>query len=124
MIQVAAAIIQKNDKILICQRNAGGNFAFLWEFPGGKLELNETFEQCVIRECKEELDIDIKIKDIFANMIYSYTDKDITFTFFNTEFIGGEIKMNVHKDIKWVLRSELKNYKFCPADENIVNSLK
>jgi len=123
MIQVAAAIIRKNNKILICQRGAGGNCAFLWEFPGGKLESSETLEQCVIRECKEELNINIKIKDIFLRTVYQYPDRDIAFTFFNAEFIAGKIRMNVHKDFKWTAPSELKNFNFCPADIQIVKNL-
>lgn len=123
MIKVAAAIIHENDKILICQRGAGGNCAFLWEFPGGKLESGETMEQCVIRECREELGIGIAIKRIFAKTAYQYPDKEIEFTFFEAEFIDGGIILEVHNDFKWVSPSELKNYLFCPADEPIVKKL-
>jgi mutator protein MutT len=124
MIQVAAAIIRKNGKVLICQRGAGGSTAFLWEFPGGKLEEGETLEQCLIRECKEELEIDIKVNDVFGKSEYEYADGKIAFTFFSADFTGGIIKVNVHKDIKWVLPNELKDYQFCPADVEIVESLK
>jgi 8-oxo-dGTP diphosphatase len=123
MIKVAAAIIRKNGYILICQRCAGGNCAFLWEFPGGKVELNESFEQCAIRECKEELNINIKIKDIFLNTIYKYPDKEIEFTFFNAEIIQGELTMSVHNNMKWVLPDEMINFEFCPADIETVNRL-
>jgi mutator protein MutT len=123
MIYVAAAIIRQKDKILICQRGAGGNCAFFWEFPGGKQEKDETLEQCAVRECKEELKIDIKIKDIFAETTYQYPEKEIGFTFFNAEIVSGEIKISVHNDYKWVLPSELRNYEFCPADVSVVNSL-
>lgn len=123
MIHVAAAIIHQNNRILICQRGAGGNCAFLWEFPGGKLEEDETLEECIIRECKEELDIDIEVKDIYAETTYEYPDKVIAFTFFNAEITNGEIKMDVHEEIKWVMQSELINYEFCPADVGIVKNL-
>lgn len=123
MTQVAAAIIQKDKKILICKRGAGGNCAFLWEFPGGKLEKGETLEECLIRECKEELEIDISIKCVFAESTYKYPDREIAFTFFNAEIMGGELKMNVHNDMQWVLPSELKEYEFCPADTDIVERL-
>ncbi|MDF2685747.1 MAG: mutT [Clostridia bacterium] len=123
MIQVAAAIIRKNGKILICQRGAGGNCAYLWEFPGGKVELNETFEQCAIRECKEELGININIKDIFIKTVYKYPDKEIEFTFFNAEITEEILKISVHNDIKWVLPNEMKAFKFCPADIEVVNSM-
>ena len=123
MIQVAAAIIRENDKILICKRGAGGNCAFLWEFPGGKLEKGETLEECLIRECKEELEINIAIKCIFAETTYKYPDREIAFTFFTADYIGGKMKMNVHQDIKWVLPNELKNYELCSADTGIVERL-
>lgn len=123
MIHVAAAIIHQNNRILICRRGAGGNCAFLWEFPGGKLEEDETLEECIIRECKEELDINIEVKDIYAETTYEYPDKVIAFTFFNAEITNGEIKMDVHEEIKWVMQSELINYEFCPADVGIVKNL-
>jgi len=123
MTQVAAAIIQKDDKFLICQRGTGGNCAFLWEFPGGKLEPHESLKECLIRECKEELEIDISVKGIFAETTYKYPEREIAFTFFDTAIIGGKLKMNVHNDIQWVLPRELKNYEFCPADVEIVEKL-
>lgn len=124
MTQVAAAIIRKDNKILICQRGAGGSTAFLWEFPGGKLEHGETPEECVIRECKEELEIDIKLGKIFAKTEYEYPDRRIAFTFFEAEITDGKIKASVHKDIKWVTNVELMDYKFCPADIEIIKRLR
>lgn len=124
MTQVAAAIIQKGKKILICQRGAGGSTAFLWEFPGGKLEPDETLEECLVRECKEELEIDIKVGKIFAETEYEYPDRRIAFTFFEAEITGGKIKANVHKDIKWVITAELMDYEFCPADIGIIKRLR
>lgn len=123
MTMVAAAIIRKKGKVLICQRGEGGNCAFLWEFPGGKLEVGETLEDCLIRECKEELDIDIVVKDVFAKTTYQYPDREIYFTFFNVDFMKSEIKLNVHKGYKWVMPSELKDYDFCPADVGVINKL-
>jgi len=123
MVQVAAAIIYRDGRILICRRKEGGSCAFLWEFPGGKLEPGETMEQCVIRECKEELEINIGIKSVFASTIHRYSDRKIAFTFFNAEYERGEIKLRVHEDYKWVLPSELGQFTFCPADEDVVKSL-
>ena len=66
MIEVTAAIIKNDDKILICQRPKGKKMADMWEFPGGKTEVGETTEQCIIRECNEELDITISIDNILS----------------------------------------------------------
>jgi len=123
MIKVMAAIIRRQGKILICRRGEGGTCAFLWEFPGGKLEPGETMEKCLIRECKEELDIIIKVNDIYASFKYQYPNREIEFTFFNAEICRGEVKALVHKEIRWVLPCELMNFEFCPADIEIVHRL-
>lgn len=123
-ITVAAAII-KNDRgeILICQRAKGGSMGGLWEFPGGKLEEGETLEECIVRECREELDIVIEPISIFANTEYQYPDRFIKFTFFNARIQMGKIQRLVHDDIKWVKVEQLRNYEFCPADVDIIKQL-
>lgn len=123
LIQVAAAIIHKDNKILICQRGAGGHCEYLWEFPGGKRDAGETPEQCLIRECREELGIEIGLKGIFAETVYQYPDRKIAFTFFTAELIQGEPVKYVHRDIRWVSPGELTEYEFCPADVSIVEKL-
>lgn len=124
MIHVTAAIILREDKVLICQRGAGGSCAYLWEFPGGKVEPGEILEECLVRECKEELDIVINVKEIFAEMTYQYPERRIAFTFFYAEIICGIIKANVHRDVRWVTLKELNEYEFCPADIKIVERLR
>jgi len=123
MVNVTAAIIRQNNKILICQRGAGGSCEYLWEFPGGKLESGETLEECIIRECKEELEIDIVVKNVFAESTYQYPDKEIAFTFFEADIVNGNLKANVHQDVRWIQMQELRNFKFCPADVMIVEKL-
>lgn len=124
MIQVAAAIIRQEGRILICQRSEGGSCAHLWEFPGGKLEENETPEECVVRECKEELGIDIRLHGVYATTQYRYPEREIAFMFFCAEIEQGKIVPTVHKDVRWVLPSELGNYEFCPADVEVVECIK
>jgi 8-oxo-dGTP diphosphatase len=120
---VTAAIIQQGDKILICRRAEGDSCSGLWEFPGGKQEENETLEECLIRECREELGLRIKIKDVYLKKSWRYGKKEMEFTFFNAEIIDGEVKMKVHQDIKWVMADELSNYIFCPADVEVAERL-
>ncbi|MGI5959419.1 MAG: 8-oxo-dGTP diphosphatase MutT [Massiliimalia sp.] len=124
VIHVAAAIIQ-NDKgeILICQRGPGGACAHLWEFPGGKIEPGETPEQCVLRECKEELDITIQLTERYADFSYEYPQQKIEFTFFKAKLSQGELQQNVHENLKWVLPKDFENYPFCPADKDLVKQL-
>lgn len=121
--KVTAAIIRLEDRILICQRAEGGSCPGLWEFPGGKLEAGESLEECLIRECKEELGMHIGIQDVYMQTSYKYSDKEMDFIFFRAEMINGEIKMKVHQDIKWVKVQELDDYIFCPADVEVVRRL-
>ena len=122
---VTAAIIRNSaNKILICQRTDNSSMGGFWEFPGGKLEPDETLEECVIRECREELSVNISVKDVFAQTRYQYPDKLINFTFFNAVITDGDIHMNVHKNIKWVDISDIKKYNFCPADIEILDMIK
>lgn len=123
MIQVMAAVIKKDGKILICRRGAGGSCAWLWEFPGGKREHGETPEECLFRECREELGIDICIHGIFEKTTYKYPEVEIAFTFFLAEIISGEMKPAVHTAVRWVLPEEMGKYVFCPADVEIVERL-
>lgn len=125
MTKVAAAIIvNKKGEILICQRREDSYCPLMWEFPGGKLESNETLQECLIRECKEELEINIEIKELFAETTYTYPERKIDFTFFISEIVTGEVKNNVHKNTKWISPSELNKYTFCPADVPVVEKLK
>jgi ADP-ribose pyrophosphatase len=119
MIHVGAAVIKKDNKVLICQRAGGGSCAFLWEFPGGKLEPNESIEECVIRECREELGIEITVTGLLAETKYKYPDREISFTFYYSEIISGVIEPKVHKEVKWLNPSDLGDFEFCPADVEI-----
>ena len=121
---VGAAIIKNAEgKILVCQRNQGASCEFLWEFPGGKKEKGEHFEECVIRECKEELGIEIEIEKRFAQTEFQYNDAKIGFVFFLTKIVSGNIVLNVHKAMKWVEPSQMGELEFCPADVEIVERL-
>jgi len=124
VIHVAAAIL-KNERgeILICQRKGGGSCAYLWEFPGGKQEPHESLEECLVRECKEELGVEIAVKEKFAETTFQYAEAAMAFTFFYGEIIHGTPRMGVHQDIRWVAPNKLKNFTFCPADVEIVERL-
>ena len=84
MTRVSAAIITNSDnEILICRRGPGGSCQFLWEFPGGKIEQGESPEECLVRECLEELEIEIEVLDLFEETKYSYPEREIEFMFFS-----------------------------------------
>ena len=124
MIDVAAAIIcDDKGKILICQRQDGGNCANRWEFPGGKREPGETMEECLIRECREELGVCLKLEGLYADLSYAYPDGAIHFNFFKARIQDGTATMNVHQKMRWVAPARLVDFDFCPADEGIVRQL-
>ena len=120
MIEVVAALIWRGEKFMICQRPAHKARGLLWEFVGGKVERGETKEQALIRECKEELDILLSVGDVFMDVIHEYPDITVHLTLFNATISEGEPKRIEHNDIRWITSSEISNYEFCPADEEIL----
>ena len=123
MLDVVAALIWNEDKFLICQRPATKARALMWEFVGGKVEKGETKEEALIRECQEELGITLNVGDIFMEVIHEYPDITIRLTLFNATIAAGIPQMLEHNDIKWITPSEIPNYQFCPADEEILSRL-
>lgn len=121
-IEVVAAIIKKGDKIFITKRSSG-EFADMWEFPGGKIELGETQEAALIREIKEELELDITNLNYLTTVEYNYSNFHLTMHCFICEICGGTLNLNVHNDAKWVLIEELSSQKWVPADVEVVEKL-
>ena len=85
MTEVVAALIWQGDKFMICQRPADKARGLLWEFVGGKVELGETKEQALIRECKEELNVLLSVGDVFMDVIHEYPDITVHLTLFNAQ---------------------------------------
>ena len=124
MVEVVAALIRDNDKILICQRPENKARALLWEFVGGKVEKGETKEQALVRECREELNVTLTVGDVFTEVTHEYPDITVHLTLFNATIAFGVPEKIEHNDVRWVTVSELENYEFCPADEEILKRLK
>jgi len=124
MTEVAAALIWSGDRFMICQRPPHKARGLLWEFVGGKKETGETLEQTLIRECKEEIAVTVKVNDIFAELVHEYPDITIKLTLFNAEIAEGQPQKLEHVDIKWITVEEIDDYDFCPADEDILKMLK
>ena len=121
--EVVAALIWDKDKFMICQRPAHKARGLLWEFVGGKVELGETKEQALIRECREELAVTLSVGDVFMDVIHEYPDLTVHLTLFNATIADGEPQKLEHNDIKWITPSEIPNYEFCPADEEILSKI-
>ena len=120
MTEVVAALIWKDNKFMICQRPMYKARGLLWEFVGGKVESGETKEQALIRECKEELDVILSVGDVFVDVVHEYPDITVHLTLFNATIADGEPQKLEHNDIQWIRTSEIPNYEFCPADEEIL----
>ncbi|MCR3758424.1 (deoxy)nucleoside triphosphate pyrophosphohydrolase [Clostridium felsineum] len=120
---VAAILTNENDEILITKIAEGKNNGGCFEFPGGKIENGETRREALAREVKEELDIDIKVGEYFGESVYNDGGLGIKLNAFKGEIVSGDIKLSVHDEYKWVKKDELKDFKFLPADEKIVEEL-
>jgi len=122
-IEVTAAIIQKENRILAAQRSHNDEHSLKWEFPGGKIEVGESAEECIVRELKEELNIDTKVIAYLGESEYDYGNKVILLKAFFVEHISGEFHTHVHQNICWVNISDLKTLDWASADIELVNLL-
>lgn len=120
MLQVTCAIIQKEDKILICQRSEKMKLPLKWEFPGGKIEEGESKKECLKREIKEELNVDIDVLKELKTVKHHYSDFSICLYPFLCQIESGILKASEHAQIKWVTKDELRPYDWAEADIPIV----
>ena len=126
IIEVCAAIIINNNKILLTQRGYG-EYKDKWEFPGGKIEENETKEETIIREIKEELDATIKDKKVLTKVEYDYTSFYLKMNVFITSLTSSHLLFKEHESYKWIDISELNDLDaldLLPADRLIIPYLK
>ena len=123
MTDVAAALIWDGERFLICQRPANKARGLLWEFVGGKVEPGETKEQALVRECREELDIQVDVGDVFMELTHEYPDITVRLTLFNASIAAGTPKLLEHVRLAWIRPAEIPQYDFCPADEKILKKL-
>ena len=123
MVEVVAALIWQGDRFLICQRPAHKARGLLWEFVGGKVEPGETKRQALIRECREELDIEVNPECIYMELVHTYPDICVHLTIFETSIVSGVPKRLEHQAITYIQPSEIAAYDFCPADEEILQRI-
>ena len=122
-LRVTAAVIENDGKVLIAKRKKGWRFAGKWEFPGGKIEPNETPEECLRRELREELDIETKIGDFFCSSTYAYPHATVQLLVYRAFHVSGEYTLHDHQEIRWVLPEDLLQYDFPEADDLVIEKL-
>lgn len=125
---VVAGFLKKNGKVLLGQRPQGQNFAGLWEFPGGKIELGEQPAQALARELKEELGIEAEVGKLALVATHNLASTGIILLFFDVPFWKGEIQSAHHSHLTWVSPDELHNLEIPEANrinlDLIVSELK
>ncbi len=123
MTNVVAAIIKKDNVYLIVQRNKKKYFGLKWEFPGGKVNKNETFENALSREIKEELNISINMHKKVAEEKYKDDKIDIILHYFLCSYESGIMQLNEHENFAWVKKKDFGKYDFVEGDGNILSLL-
>tara|TARA_Y100001936_G_C15815614_1_gene528940 strand:- start:213 stop:587 length:375 start_codon:yes stop_codon:yes gene_type:complete len=122
-VNVVAAVIKKNNHFLIVQRSRKKHLGLKWEFPGGKVEAKETFEEALLREIKEELNIKISLQDKITEEKYKDEKIDIVLHYFFCTQVSGSIQLNEHEDLAWVEKKDFNKYEFAEGDKNILTLL-
>jgi mutator protein MutT len=123
IIEVAAGIVFRNGRLLIAQRRPQDHLGGLWEFPGGKRHTGETYEDCLRRELKEELGIEVAVGERIAAITHSYPEKSVHLEFFLCRWSSHEPRAIGCSDFAWVNREELARYSFPAADEQLLAKL-
>lgn len=122
IVNVVAAIIVKNDLIFITQRGYG-EFKDGWEFPGGKIEEDETPENALKREIKEELNADIEVDNFLMDIDYDYPNFHLYMKVYFCHLLKPHIELLEHENALWVKKEDLKNINFLPADKLIIKHI-
>lgn len=123
MIPVTAAIIIRDQKVLAVRRAPHKHMGGYWEFPGGKVEPNETPEECLVRELAEELDITIQVAEHLASNEHDYGDRRIMLMAYRCHWVRGDIQLNDHDAMTWCRAGDLSLLDWAPADIPIVEVL-
>jgi 8-oxo-dGTP diphosphatase len=123
LITVTAAILVKDSTVCIAKRKASGQLPGKWEFPGGKIEENETPEACLKRELREELDIKAAVGDFMDESTYQYDFGVVRVLFYRVFWDDTPLVSKDHQEVRWVPLHELKGYDFAPADIAFVEKL-
>ncbi len=124
VIEVSAGLIFRDGKLLITQRYDDAHLGGLWEFPGGKREPGETFEQCLARELREELGVDVSVGELFEDITHGYAEKTVCLKFFLCRLATGEPRPLGCAAVKWIEAPGLAAHEFPAADARLLEKLR
>lgn len=119
MLTVAGGILEENGMVLIAQRKRDDDYGLKWEFPGGKLDEGETGEECIVRELREELGIEVEVKSFYDEIV----EDDLTILYYLVRRVSGKLTLNDHKEVQWVFPDELEGYDLLSVDREIARKL-
>jgi mutator protein MutT len=122
-IDVAAGLVFRDGKLLIALRHDDAHLGGLWEFPGGKREREESFEECLVRELREELGIEVEIRDLIETDTHAYPERTVRLKFFRCAWKANEPQTLGCAAFKWVSAQELKDFEFPAADAVLLERL-
>jgi 8-oxo-dGTP diphosphatase len=120
---VVAGVVSRHGQILVARRKSGTHLAGLWEFPGGKLEPDESPEESLIREFKEELGVQVRVGHILEVVFHRYPDRNVLLLFYSCQLIEGEPQAVDVDALAWVRKQELHRLDWAPADVAFVRKL-
>ena len=122
-IDVVAAVLKDKKNFLIAKRGFNQSFPSKWEFPGGKVEKGESFQNALIREIKEELNVTINVLKKIASERVEVKDVLISIHYYYAEIISGTVELMEHDHFKWVRKSSINNFDFIIGDKRILKFL-
>ena len=123
MVEVAAAIVLKANRVLIARRREGLRHAGKWEFPGGKIESGETPQQCLVRELREEFDIQVEIGPFFGENTHQYQRGPVRIVSYCVRWLSGDLILKDHDTWRWVSPEALTEFDLLPGDVPLAHRL-
>jgi mutator protein MutT len=123
-IEVAAGLVFRDGKLLITQRPPGSHLGGLWEFPGGKCEAGESFEQCLRRELAEELGIEVQVHELAEELTHHYAERSVHLKFYRCRWLRHEPRAILCHDWAWIGPEQLPDYRFPAADARLLEKLR
>ena len=122
-IRVVAALIEEGGKFLVCRRPANKARGLLWEFAGGKVEQGEEKAAALVRECREELGVELDVGEVFTELTHVYPDVTVRLTLFCARIAAGVPQRLEHAELRWATPQDMLSLEFCPADAPILRML-